>query len=443
MDRISNLPEDLLLNILSSLPIKDVIATMLLSKSWKFLWTMVPKLDFDDNVHQYFGEDGVEYRVFQEFVNRVLVSNTAPVLETLKLKLGCPLSSTDDITTWITTAISRRVRELEIHRSLKGDGAYLFKLPQCLYTSEKLVVLKLYKSILLDVPVEVSLPSLKSLYLVSVIYIDEESHRRLLTACPVLEELVIDKSENYPVALSLSVVIPSLQRLSIVDALQFRSSVKRDTWYENKVVINVPSLKYLSYVDIYDYGHVCSSENMPELVEANVKLICKRPEELMRSITSVKCLSLCLYGSILLQHRIEFYQLVHLELCGCSPYWWDLYTWMLENSPKLQVLKLNNCKEWFNHFANPIFGRWRQPSSVPECLMCHLSTFEWKYYSGGREAKRVVAYILKNARQLKTVDIASPKLCQRKTKTGQIKELASLPRASSSCQLFLDDKRIY
>lgn len=119
MDRISNLPDDLLVKILRLLPTKDVVATMLLSKSWKFLWTMVPKLDFDDNIHEYFGEKGVEYRVFQEYVDMVLVSNKAPVLETLKFKLGCHhLCGTDNITRWIRIAIARGVRELEIYRSL-------------------------------------------------------------------------------------------------------------------------------------------------------------------------------------------------------------------------------------------------------------------------------------------------------------------------------------
>ncbi|KAL1199132.1 putative FBD-associated F-box protein [Cardamine amara subsp. amara] len=176
---------------------------------------------------------------------------------------------------------------------------------------------------------------------------------------------------------------------------------------------------------------------MPELVEANVKLVCERPEKLMRSITSVKCLSLCLYGSML-EHRIEFDQLVQLELCECSPDWWDLLTWMLENSPKLQVLKLNNCKERFYCFVKDIVGRWREPSCVPECLMYHLNTFEWKCYNGEPEEKRVVAYILKNATELKTLAISAAKLYQWEITRGQREELVALPRASSSCQLLVD-----
>ncbi|KAG7538180.1 FBD domain [Arabidopsis suecica] len=438
MDMISNLSDDLLLKILSQLPTEDVVLTMFLSKRWKFLWTMVTKLDFDDSVYEYFGEDCVDYRVFQEYVDRFLVLYKSPVLETLKFNLGCRMSTTDDMSTWIRFAIARRVHELEIYRSCEDDF-HSFPLPRCLYTFEKLVVLKLYKSITLDVPREVCLSSLKVLHILSVHYKDKSSLRRLLSGCPVLEELVIDKSEGeYPP--SLYVIMNSLERLSILN--DFHNSGEETSFVGEKVVINVPSLKYLNYVDIYDLGHLCSSENMPELVEANVKLVCKSPAKLMRSITSVKHLSLCLYGS-LLQHRIEFYQLVHLELCGCGPKWWNLLTWMLLSSPKLQVLKLNKCGEiCICSIAPPIKCSLGQPSSVPDCLQFHLSTFEWKYYNGRREEKKVVAYILKNARQLKTAIFSTKDShLQEKQSQKKLKELVSLPRASSSCQLLMDLKK--
>ncbi|CAA7028107.1 unnamed protein product [Microthlaspi erraticum] len=138
-----------------------------------------------------------------------------------------------------------------------------------------------------------------------------------------------------------------------------------------------------------------------------------------------------------LQHQIGFYQLLHLELCGGYGGWWDLLTWMLESSPKLQVLKLCECKErnWFK----PIEGHWRGPSSVPECLMFRLHTFKWTDYKTADEEKKIVAYILKNARQLKTACISEERWYPlQKELSKKLKELVSLPRASSSCQLMLD-----
>ncbi|CAA7042256.1 unnamed protein product [Microthlaspi erraticum] len=48
-DMISDLPNDLLIHILSLLPPQDALNTMVLSKRWRFLWTTVPKLVIDFN----------------------------------------------------------------------------------------------------------------------------------------------------------------------------------------------------------------------------------------------------------------------------------------------------------------------------------------------------------------------------------------------------------
>lgn len=295
MDRISSLSDDLLLKILSSLRTKDVLTTMFLSKRWKFLWTMVPKLDFE-HVTSCYDDTEDEYARFCQYVDRFLVLHKSPVLETLKFRIGF-LSTTEDMSTWLRIAIARRVRELEINRF---DPDKSFELPPCLYTFANLVVLKLYKSILVYVPddLEVSLTSLKTLHLLCVEYGNEESHRRLLRGCPVLEELVVDKTDNWDLT-SSSVIMPSLERLSVLfqhrDYESYSDKIEHES-YNDRVTINVPSLKYLSYVDIVDYGHLClSEEGMPELVEAHVKLVCESPEKLMRSLTAVKRLSLCLF----------------------------------------------------------------------------------------------------------------------------------------------------
>ena len=47
-DRISALHDDLLLKILSEIPTKDVVTTMVLSKRWRFVWTKVHKLEYKD-----------------------------------------------------------------------------------------------------------------------------------------------------------------------------------------------------------------------------------------------------------------------------------------------------------------------------------------------------------------------------------------------------------
>uniref|UniRef100_A0A0D2ZSY5 FBD domain-containing protein n=1 Tax=Brassica oleracea var. oleracea TaxID=109376 RepID=A0A0D2ZSY5_BRAOL len=196
--------------------------------------------------------------------------------------------------------------------------------------------------------------------------------------------------------------------------------------YNDRVAINVPSSKYLNYVDIFDYGHLCLSEYMPQLVEAHVKLVCNSPEKLMRSLTAVKRLSLCLFNHSMVQLKVLDVQNEHQF--APSPRWITEHhvTWILKSSPKLQVLMLNqNCT------VKPVEGRWGQLSSVPECLTFHLNTFEWNYYNGRREEKKLVAFILRTAKRLKTAQISAWDL-DSEEKSQILKELASLHRASNS-----------
>ncbi|XP_056860508.1 probable FBD-associated F-box protein At1g32375 isoform X2 [Raphanus sativus] len=101
MDRISQLPEHLLLRILSLLPsTKDVVDTMVLSKRWQFLWTLVPRLVYD-GIHQ-----NTTKETFSKFVDRSLLLHEAPVLDYLQFRLGWKSSDVDNIGVW-ARAVSR------------------------------------------------------------------------------------------------------------------------------------------------------------------------------------------------------------------------------------------------------------------------------------------------------------------------------------------------
>lgn len=63
-----------------------------------------------------------------------------------------------------------------------------------------------------------------------------------------------------------------------------------------------------------------------------------------------------------------FYQLVYLQIYTHEPDWYDLLTWMLERSPKLQVLKL--VDEYTKHRVSG--WEWNKPKDIPECLLLHL-----------------------------------------------------------------------
>ncbi|KAL1221721.1 putative FBD-associated F-box protein [Cardamine amara subsp. amara] len=103
---------------------------------------------------------------------------------------------------------------------------------------------------------------------------------------------------------------------------------------------------------------------------------------------------------------------------------------LLKDSSNLQVLELSRMD---NHGHYNDMDDWNKPSTVPECLLLSLQTFNWLKYTGTPEEKDIAVYILKNAAHLKTATI--------KYREGQvpkfemIKELALSSRASTKCQL--------
>ncbi|XP_010483110.1 PREDICTED: probable FBD-associated F-box protein At1g32375 [Camelina sativa] len=420
MDRLSQLPDELLLRILSLLPAKDVVVTMVLSKRWQFLWMFVPKLVYDDSYQD------IDYGRFSRFVDRCLILHKAPVLETLHFKLG-QLCDGEDIHVWIRAANKCSVRELiiEIDTSFSASPAIL---PRSFYTeSSMLVSLSLNNVILLDVYYSVSFPSLKTLGLLAVKYPGNEFVNSLLSNCHVLEDLGVEQCADDNVNI-FTVKVPSLKSLAL------HSSDDRVEDDAQGFVIDAPSLEWLDLVD-YMGGFCVIESNMPKIVQAYIDVTYSLPQKILSCITSVQHLDLCLLtsqdaypvGSI-------FPSLVCLKICTCETEWLNLLMRVIKDSPKLRALKLGQSHD---RLANQTRSYWSEPSSVPECVLTNLETLEWLEYEGIKEEKEVAAYILRTGSCLKKVTI-KPKSTSHRKKLEMIKELSFSPRSSPSCRLSFD-----
>ncbi|CAA7055542.1 unnamed protein product [Microthlaspi erraticum] len=435
MDWISELPEDLLLRILSSLSAKDVAATMVLSKRWKFLWMLVPKLIYDEDI------SGQKYESFSRFVTSslLLLLQKAPHLQTVHFKVVGDYSRERDVDIgeWATTVVKSGVRELII------ETTDLFSrpvtLPESFYTCCKmLVTLKLSNVVLLDVSCSFSLPSLKSLSLLSVKYQypGDEIVKTFLSSCHVLEDLHVELC-LYDNVTVFAVRVPSLKSLSLhTDDPDSDSDSDEDGGFvideDGGFVIDAPSLECL---DIHDHsGEFCIIENdMPKIVTASFDVSYSVPANILGSITSVKHLDLCLVDSEYPLGSV-FHSLVHLKICTCHPEWLELLMCLLRSSPNLQALRMDqHHHELWDEDSRP---SWIEPSSVPECVSSSLQTL-WVDYKGTDVEKEMVAYMLRNANCLKKATISSVSIDPCK-KIEMVKELSSLSRCSSTCHLIFD-----
>ncbi|XP_019099715.1 PREDICTED: F-box/FBD/LRR-repeat protein At3g52680-like [Camelina sativa] len=467
-DRISELPEELLLQRLSLLPPKTVITTSILSKRWLSLWKLVPKLEFDSDNYQ---EDIAK---FLENVGKFLLSHKAPVLESLRLRVTDKTEETRcviNVGVWVGIAVVRHVRKLVLDLFLFKSSV---RFPTSVLFSDTLETLQLKYSVLVDVPSRIYVKSLRTLHLYHVSYKDGESIHNLISGCPNLEDFLI-QGGTCKVVLTLVIEAPSLKRLWIHGQIGGR-----------KTMINAPCLEYLEMKG-FSHGECCLIENAPVLVKAtisNVSYIVN--ENILGSLKSAKRLSLnlspleikCPTGAI-------FHQLVYLEMYTREAEWWNLLTIMLDSSPKLQVLKLidvrlrsDGCLSLFwglkyeglivIHILPCLFltsmirmlakmmwtlaGDGMGQSTFLNVLSSCLETFVWNRIRYGcereEEEKEVAKYILKNARLLKkatfstTIPIESKELNKLEERRKMLLNELSRVKASNSYQLVFDGESI-
>ncbi|EOA27241.1 hypothetical protein CARUB_v10023350mg [Capsella rubella] len=394
MDRISGLPNELLVKILSLLPTKEVVSTSVLSKRWEFLWMWVPKLKF---VMNHFKPD----LPIRDFITKNLPLLKPHVIESFHLQCFTTSFPPEDIKLWVDTSISRNVLELIIDCcDLSYIGKPVALLPSSLYTCNSLVTLKLTCEIIVDVPRTVCLPSLKTLELHCVVYSNEDSLKLLLSYCPVLEELIIERNRHDNVK-TLVVMVPSLLRLT----LPIDGGYSCDGY-----VIVTPSLKYFEVPSLYGERFSYLITHMPKVEEADL-FVEQDVEKLFESITSVKRLSLSVLLDIedenMYHYGIVFNHLEHLKLEIYRDNWSKLLVRMLEDSPKLRVLKLlvNGDPEYDEDYEH-VSWKYNDETSVPKCLLDSLEIFEFAGYTGRPEERDFVSYIMKHACHLKSSSIS-------------------------------------
>ncbi|KAG7556265.1 FBD domain [Arabidopsis suecica] len=441
-DKISALPDDLLVHILLFLHTKDVVSTMILSKRWRYIWTMVPRLGYgyrkiNGDTHKVFigglfsrllgrlfDKSEQQQRCLWRFIDKSLQLHKAPVLEELMIELG-PSRGHVDVEKWIANAVDRRVRELGLKIAWSAGPASLSK---SLYTCDTLVRLYLSSKILMDVPSRVCLPSLKSIVLYCVVYKDEDSLVRLLSNCPILKILWV-KRHHHDNVKNFNITVPSLECL-LYDNIDYFGV--HNEGIGGSLVIDSPTLKKIFYRDYS--GDSCSIDNKTCFDKAGIDFISYPDDKFMRSISSVTNLELDLsVATATWCNVINFSQLMECNVTLLAELdWLESLMGLLQNSPILEVLFIDQT---FTRLEEDFTLSWNEPSSVPGCFATHLKIFEWKGYIGRRKEKEAIKYIFANSKCLKRARISIKSTCKLKDREKMMKELESMSRVSTSSQL--------
>ncbi|XP_078154129.1 F-box protein At4g22280-like [Carex rostrata] len=347
-DRISSLPDDVLTHILSFLSTREAVQTCILSKRWINTWAFVPDLKFDImefNLPKFLYTREEMIEKFELLVKSVLEKRETSAVNKFQLRLDYEIHwpCTQAVANCIGDVMKLGPRECFVEMCSCQN---LNLNTDLIFTCASLIDLWLYLSteVYRFVAIEpnlVNLPCLKTLELYGV-SMSDDSFKKLLLGCPVLEELVLQNCEMDTIEIC-SNTLKKLELYSLHDIM---------------LHISAPNLLYLN-IGLVGMREIMSL-NTPSLVDASIviigwydqdKYITMGPK-LMHSLSNVESLQLelCFPNRKVQKKDFSSYpvfnNLKRLKLvCWCF-YVFDLPPYFLHHSPKLEELTFTNIHAW-------------------------------------------------------------------------------------------------
>lgn len=204
LDKISELPGHIMDQILSRLPIKDAVRTSILSRKWRYKWSSVPQLVFDD---QCTSTGGVP---IQTIIDKVLLLHTGPIQKFMLSHQGMCASS--DIDHWILHLCRVSVNEIILDI---WQGQY-YKIPTSLFKCQDLIHLELYRCLVKIPSTFEGFKILESLDL-QVVELSPDELEALISRCPLLKRLTLRGLDGIK---QINVEVGNLEWLEVEGALQ-------------------------------------------------------------------------------------------------------------------------------------------------------------------------------------------------------------------------------
>ncbi|GJW44932.1 putative F-box-like domain superfamily protein [Tanacetum coccineum] len=183
-DAISNMPDNVISHIMDLLPIHDAVRTSILSKSFRFKWTLRTVLVFDCN----FFDPGLQGKINsnEKIISRILHCLKGSVTKFVLKLPKCKMLDDEDVCLWVMFLSEKGIKELTIinlHPRPLMLHTYIFS---CLGLIQLTI-----RNCCLYMPLSFyGFPKLWSLDLF-VIEFKTGNIERFITQCPLLKSLII------------------------------------------------------------------------------------------------------------------------------------------------------------------------------------------------------------------------------------------------------------
>ncbi|XP_010516554.1 PREDICTED: F-box/LRR-repeat protein At3g58980-like [Camelina sativa] len=439
MDRISDLPEELIRLIVSFLAAKDA-ASLVTSRRFRNLYTIIPDLVFDD-IFKFQG-------TFTDFVSEAMARlETTTRIRRFSLKSERGGLDQDRINHWLRDVLNHRgVMDIEICI----NGGYVYTWPLEFFTCKTLKKMKLGRETIISVlPQNALLPALETLFFESVMFcnLGDCAFQAFISACPVLKDLTIDGMCWETWEWSGTVSSQSLQRLTISRDMPQGFDGFYVPLY---ITFDTPSLAYLDYCDFVPDGY--TFVNFESLVEAKLNLhlmvndddiLCSNATNLIQGIKNVKILQLSsprTYETLnVFRDAIPvFEKLHHLTMTHDNAismrFCWTFLPFLLNKAPNLKTLVIEDVLHYL-----------KEPDYVCECLSgysclltCPVEVLEITLWYGGATGElQQVRHFLGKLPRLELLKVNTWRCLSNSEKLRIQTDIQKFPRASPNCRIQL------
>ncbi|XP_010507533.1 PREDICTED: F-box/LRR-repeat protein At3g58980-like [Camelina sativa] len=445
MDRINNLPDEIICHIVSFLSAKEAAFASVLSKRWRNQFNIMLSVEFNDSVNNPTS--------LSDFLNRVLALPLSSRIRNFSLK--CRKRDLRPQYALVNRCLRNVLKRCVLDLKLSIEAEQGYSLPLEVFTCKTLVKLELGTGFDIDIlPEDALLPSLKTLFLDSVKFYDRCgcAFQKLLSACPVLVELVMREVEWEHWKWSRCVSSPTLERLTI------SHNFLVDEYDLESVTFDIPSLTYLDYGDFIPEAYPIV--NLDSVVEAKLSiiltvehnwngnfirddaLITGDPTNLIKGLKNVEILNLSspetTEAFYFFRGAIPVYNnLHHLSITTDNELCWKALPYVLKSAPNLKTLVIRGLLH-----CNVNSENYDDEETVCECLSrysflwsCPVKVLEITEYGGTKGELEQMKHFLAKLKCLELLKVGVYATEPEEKLLHLQVDVLNLPKSSHKCKI--------
>ncbi|KAL6140072.1 hypothetical protein ACLB2K_058373 [Fragaria x ananassa] len=276
---LNDLPDEILLHILSFFPTLDAVTTSLISRKWRLVWSLVPSLNFSYELFPLAAgsySDTNQAQFLADFVDHTLILRPDSHIHTFRLSFIFEKGYGIKVHTWIRCAVTRlKARQLHIdlfiYKRYHGHrDSWYYEFDFSLLRSGRVEVLRLTNCFLLlkSNISTMNLCSLRSIYFERVDLTDQMVWD-LILGCPNLEHLELRSCLRLK---NLVICSSRIKKLALGYDYDIALGYDYDSEAKNSIEIDCPNLCSLNFSDCNSAQFVL--HEAPALVEFCVDFAC-------------------------------------------------------------------------------------------------------------------------------------------------------------------------